>query len=158
MESDTEKKTELERLLEISKMQPNDDNTCIDCGCEYEVRDGCDPSLLCDQCAQSAWEQLAAALNTFVSPAQRLSEGGTYIYWPYRADDLKPGAREFIGKEVTVRSVHSNCSDCYPRDQVVGHVEEFRLDALYGELLDAGDPRVSTIQFYRAVIESEANK
>lgn len=64
------------------------------------------------------------------------------FFQPKTVLDLRPEAMPYVMAWVTVRSWHSNMAmkDKYPNDELVGHIEEFRLDIPESELLLAPDP------------------
>lgn len=56
----------MKRLETLWNKEPDEDYCCVQCGDSYQVDDGCDPSLLCHECAQRlvsdvvyVWPQLA---------------------------------------------------------------------------------------------------
>ena len=53
------RKTELDRLALGALSDPSDDDSCVLCLTTMLVHDGCEPSPICDSCAQDAAVALA---------------------------------------------------------------------------------------------------
>lgn len=79
---------EAERLAKLLSVEHDDSQECKDCGCAYDIRDGCGPSVLCDSCAQTA-----------------------VLYMPVLLDEIAR-LRELVAKLVTTNGVcpHCGCS------------------------------------------------
>ena|ERR1035437_4935016 len=68
------------------------------------------------------------------------------IFVPKRTDDLEPECLPWIGKQVTVRSWHSNLIfDKYPDDERVGYILEFKHDVPESELLITKERQTMTL-------------
>ena len=71
-----------EQWLKMVAVDEDDDDVCHDCGNEYERRYGAEPSVLCDQCAQTYVADMIGILPRLLAHIKELEQ---------RINTLEPG-------------------------------------------------------------------
>lgn len=73
----------VDELLTLFDSEPDDESECLRCNKSYSLKDGLEPTTLCDPCAQDTAIELAVALR-----AERARADTAYLAGMRRAAEL----------------------------------------------------------------------